>query len=263
MSYRISTITAVGNINTIIDLQNFYDIFDLNDDKIPHKESVIYLEYGINKNISNSKGENPKKKKNKKQKKRFDNQLTIILKIGHYINLKLFKNGKIQMTGLKNIDNGKIAINKIIDILKYYNSFDNKISENIKDSIMSNYKICLINSDFKYEHKIKRTDLYKYIVTNTDLICSYEPCIYPGVKIQFYYNENKNGICNCEKYCENKNKNSKCIKITIAIFESGCTIITGSKNIEQINNTYSYIRKLLDNNIDQFKKIDLDELFIN
>ena len=263
MSYRISTITAVGNINAIIDLQKFYNIFDLNDDKIPHKESVIFLEYGINKNISNSKGENPKNKKNKKEKKRFDNQLTIILKIDDYINLKLFKNGKIQMTGLKNIDNGKIAINKIIDIIKYYNIYDNTISENINDAIMSNYKICLINSDFKYKHKIKRTDLYKYIVNNTDLICSYEPCIYPGVKIQFYYNENKDGICNCEKYCENKNKNSKCIKITIAIFESGCTIITGSKNIEQINNTYNYIRKLLDNNIDQFKKIDLDELFIN
>ena len=61
-------------------------------------------------------------------------------------------------------------------------------------------------------------------------------------------------------YCENKNKTSKCTKITIAIFESGCTIITGSKNIEQINTTYNYIATLLKNNIDKFKKHTLPEL---
>ena len=125
---------------------------------------------------------------------------------------------------------------------------------------LSNYKICLINSDFKFNNKIKRDNLFKYIINNTKLVCSYEPCIYPGVKIQYFYNNYNNGICDCEDYCENKNKNSKCTKITIAIFESGCTIITGAKNLEQINTTYQYIANLLTNNISQFKKKELPVL---
>ena len=255
--YRISTITAVGSVNVLVDLGLLYNIFNLEDEGLPHKESLIFVEYGKNKNISNSKGINPKKKKKKENKKRFDNQLTIILKIDDFINLKLFKNGRIQITGLKIIDNGKKAINIIIDVIKYYNSINNKIVDKIEEIKLLNYKICLINSDFKFNYKIKRTDLYKFIINNTDLICSYEPCIYPGVKIQFYYNKNKNGICNCDKYCENKNKNSKCVKITVAIFESGCTIITGSKNIQQIEDTFNYIYKMVNNNISFFEKKEL------
>ena len=34
------------------------------------------------------------------------------------INMKIFKNGKIQMTGLKDIDNGTKAINILIDYIK-------------------------------------------------------------------------------------------------------------------------------------------------
>ena len=174
--------------------------------------------------------------------------------------MKIFKNGKIQMTGLKNINYGKQAINILIDYIKELYKNNNKIIEDYDKINLTNYKICLINSDFKFNTKIKRDNLFKYIINNTELVCSYEPCIYPGVKIQYFYNNINNGICKCEEYCENKNKNSKCTKITIAIFESGCTIITGAKNLDQINTTYQYISNLLSNNISQFKKKELPVL---
>ena len=252
--YRISTITAIGNINSVINLQLFFELFNIND-------RFVYVEYGKTKNISNSKGEHPKKKKTNKKKdsKRFDNQATVFIKFDDdtYVNMKIFKNGKIQMTGLKKIENGELAINLLINYIKEIYKTNNKIVENYDNLKISNFKICLINSDFKFDTKIKRNSLYNYITENTELICSYEPCIYPGVKIQFFHNNNKNGICTCEKYCDNKNKNSTCTKITIAIFESGCTIITGSKNIDQINNCYNYITKLIIDNIKNFRKKEL------
>jgi TATA-box binding protein (TBP) (component of TFIID and TFIIIB) len=251
-NYRISTITAVGNINTIIDLQKFFDNFEPID-------NIVYVEYGKTKNISNVKGIHPKKNSNKKKKnsKRFDNQATVFIKLKDttYANMKIFKNGKIQMTGLKGINNGIEAINILIDYFKNNNS--NNIIDNIENIKLTNYKICLINSDFKFNHKIKRNDLHKFITNNTNLVCSYEPCIYPGVKIQYFYNSDNDGVCKCEDYCDNKKKNSNCSKITIAIFESGCTIITGAKNINQINTTYDYINKLINNNINSFKKKEL------
>jgi|TARA_Y100000389_G_scaffold118289_1_gene115480 TATA-box binding protein (TBP) (component of TFIID and TFIIIB) len=252
--YRISTITAVGNINSIIDLQQFFDIFN-------PTNNIVYVEYGKTKNISNVKGIHPKKKPKKKKKdsKRFDNQATVFIKLKDetYANMKIFKNGKIQMTGLKAINNGIEAINILIDYIKNIHTEKNNILDKIEDVKLTNYKICLINSDFKFEHKIRRNDLHLFITKNTGLVCSYEPCIYPGVKIQYFYNDDNDGECKCSEYCDNKKKTSKCSKITIAIFESGCTIITGAKNINQINTTYKFITDLVNNNISSFKKKEL------
>lgn len=252
--YRISTITAVGNINSIINLQLLFDLFKITD-------LVVFIEYGKTKSISNSKGTNPnlKSKKKKKDSKRFDNQATIFVKLEDncYVNMKIFKNGKIQMTGLKKIENGSKAINILIDYIKDLYKLNSDLVETYDKLELTNYKICLINSDFKFNTKIKRNDLFKYIVSNTKLICSYEPCIYPGVKLQYYYNNKNDGICTCNEYCDNKNKDSTCSKITIAIFESGCTIITGAKNIDQINTTYNFISRLILDNIDNFRKKEL------
>ena len=277
MSYRISTITGIAKLNSLVNLENLFNIIQVDEDmKIYYNSTdnnkkyidmISFIEYGKTKNVSNSKGFNPKTKKNtykKKQKnsKRFDNQLTLILNLDeNFINMKLFKNGRIQMTGLKNIKNGEIAIQKMIDIIIKLNFNNNIVEKN--DLIFENYKICLINSDFKFGSKLKRNKLFEYLINNTDLICSYEPCIYPGVKIQFFYNEDLDGICKCENgFCSNKNKKSNCTKITVAVFESGCTIITGAKSLEQINVTYKYIKDFLTNNINHFKKIDLDELLL-
>ena len=118
--------------------------------------------------------------------------------------MKIFKNGKIQMTGLKAIDNGIKAINILIDYIKNIHTEKNNILDKIEDVKLTNYKICLINSDFKFEHKIRRNDLHLFITKNTGLVCSYEPCIYPGVKIQYFYNDDNDGECKCSEYCDNK-----------------------------------------------------------
>ncbi len=274
MDYRISTITSIAKLNCLINLQKMYDSIHINKngtifyntkDYSKIEKDIIYIEYGKTKNISNSKGINPKKskkttyKKKEKPSKRFDNQLTIILKVNNNnVNMKLFKNGRVQMTGLKIINNGVIAIEFIIDLIKNINEKFIDIEKNNLE--YSNYKICLINSDFRFTSKIRRNKLFEFINNETELICSYEPCIYPGVKIQFFYNKNTDGICRCEEgYCSNKNKKSTCVKVTIAIFESGCTIITGAKSIDQINTSYKYIKELLSHNIQKFKKIDLED----
>ena len=301
MEYRISTITAIAKINSLINLEELYKIIkiddkqnlyydndDDNDDVVSKNilNNISFIEYGKTKDVSNSKGINPKQekqnryKKKKKKMKRFDNQLTLIVNINNnIINMKIFKNGRIQMTGLKDIDNGPKAIEIIMKIIKDLSLIKNSniisLLENDDDSIeiinkdlktelkYDNYKICLINSDFRFNHKVKRNKLYEFIVNNTELVCSYEPCIYPGVKLQYFYNTELDGVCRCsDVYCSNKNKNSTCVKITIAVFESGCTIITGAKSLKQVNAAYSFIKNLLSSNISHFKKIDIEDLLL-
>tara|TARA_B110000238_G_scaffold134988_1_gene145323 strand:- start:1293 stop:2195 length:903 start_codon:yes stop_codon:yes gene_type:complete len=293
MEYRISTITAIAKLNTLIILEKLYNIFQVDDEQKlyynTNKKNIInnlsFVEYGKTKDISNSKGVNPKYNKKKtykkklKKSKRFDNQLTIILHInGNYINMKIFKNGRIQMTGLKTIDNGPLAIDLIINIINNLNNINKDILENGNlentETILLNndikykleytdFKICLINSNFKFTSKIRRNKFFQFLNEKTEIICSYEPCIYPGVKIQFFYNIKLDGVCRCSTgFCSNKKKESMCVKVTIAVFESGCTIITGAKSLEQLNAAYNYIKKLLINNIESFKKIDIDQLLL-
>lgn len=310
MEYRISTITAIAKINSLINLEELYNIIKVDDKQNLYYDNnditsknilnnISFIEYGKTKDVSNSKGVNPKQekqnryKKKKKKMKRFDNQLTLIVNINdNIINMKIFKNGRIQMTGLKDIDNGPKAIEIIMKIIKDLSLIKNSNIINLLDDDESieiintkdiintelntelnkdlktelkydNYKICLINSDFKFNHKVKRNKLYEFIVNNTELVCSYEPCIYPGVKLQYFYNTELDGVCRCsDVYCSNKNKNSTCVKITIAVFESGCTIITGAKSLKQVNAAYTFIKNLLSSNISHFKKIDIEDLLL-
>ena len=62
---------------------------------------------------------------------------------------------------------------------------------------MQPFNIALINSDFFIGYKVKREIVHREIV-DAGMYSSYEPCIYPGVNIKYYYNQDTdNGICQC------------------------------------------------------------------
>tara|TARA_B110000902_G_C14093160_1_gene507689 strand:+ start:52 stop:357 length:306 start_codon:yes stop_codon:yes gene_type:complete len=93
--------------------------------------------------------------------------------------------------------------------------------------------------------------LHRYLV-NKEIYSSYEPLIYPGINVKYYYNINNNtGICNCSKYCDGKGTgdgDGKCKRITIAIFESGKILITGKITKMHLKLTYNFITVLMINN---------------
>ena len=253
--YRISTITITGSVNCHINLKELYHNIDI--DSFP---KIVYVEHGDNKYNQNCKGEKKRKNKtNTHSVKRFDNQLTMIYKFNGYVfNIKLFKNGNVQMTGVKDINEGEKMIDELIEFIKYINlSSNNEIVsiEEISQVKNTNYRVRLINSDFKVNFEIKRDVLYKILLNVYNINCTYEPCIYPGVKIAYYVNENDeqyNGICQCKIKCIGKK--TTCKRITIAIFQSGCVIITGANTIKQINLTYKYISDVLKNHMSEITR---------
>ena len=268
--YRISTITATGSVNTEIDLDVFYDnIRILSADDI-EMCGIIYAEYGKKKLETVFKGECKKTRQTKRstqggrggvQTKRFDNQVTIVYKLldaavmttKNALNIKIFKNGNIQITGIKYIDQGRKMIDIIIDMIRgmYKNGLTNVVLDHDKLKNVD-YTIRLINSDFKVGFAVKRELLYKVFVKHYVHDCCFEPCIYPGVKIRYFYNETnfrQDGLCHCSSTCEVGKGSGKgdthCKKITIAVFQSGCIIITGAQSHEQINEAYDFISKAM------------------
>jgi TATA-box binding protein (TBP) (component of TFIID and TFIIIB) len=105
--YRISTMTMITSFNCNINLEVVSRYFKL-DDKI---FSMVY-------------GDKPVKSINiKKNNRPFFNQATIIVKLNPLknINIKIFSNGKIQMTGVKKKVDGEEAVLLIMEKLKKTN----------------------------------------------------------------------------------------------------------------------------------------------
>ena len=279
---QISTITACCNApNVIINLKHVYDNTHLSD-------TITYIELGnLNKGFAKK---NNKKKRKKKPIKQFFNQLTLIIFCDIYkklINVKIFLSGAIQITGLKSRYEALYIIKKCELIIKNihnnhtnnHNNLKHKEHKEHKEHILqrtehnntitflnkqetfiySSPKIVLINSDFTLFRNtpnltINRNELYK-IINKLRVFCSYEPCIYPGVNIKFYYNLNNNkhnGICYCKEKCMGKgNNHTECKRVTIVVFQSSKVIITGANNHMQLMMTFIWIKNLVFNNIDK------------
>ena len=197
-----------------------------------------------------------KHKKRKKKKNCFQNQMTVEIRPeleefpDSKVSIKIFKNGSIQMSGIKNIT----AVNQVLTILINklseswgYPSKDEETGkpkmidvcfiDNDEDIVVSKFKIDMINCGFVCDFQINRENLYNELARNK-IESKYEPTIHAGVNIKFYPEENK--------------------KVSIFTFESGNVIITGAKNINHILEAYNFI----DNFIKESKnKIQKNKIF--
>lgn len=260
--FKISTITATGSVNAEINLTTLFNSINIDPNV---DEGVLYAELGNNRK-GISKKSNIQKRKVVESAKKFDNQLTLEYKTcmpgGKHtvLNCKIFKNGNVQMTGVKYIDQGRMFIDKIIDIIKQCDTAtpDHTKLKNI------NYMVRMINCDYKVGFAIKRDCLFKIMITDYDNMCSFEPCIYPGVKIQYMWNKQNHecdGICKCNVPCVNGKGSgygeANCKKITIAVFQSGCVIITGAQSEDQIVETYSWINDIIVSNKSRIEKMNI------
>lgn len=260
---RISTMTAKSKIGSIIDIESVYKNLEIND-------YIKYIEY----NNQPARGTHEKYSgaKKKTKKKVFYNQITIIIVINNTTNnIKLFNNGSISMTGVKSAENGRRAVDILLECLKRTMDKDNKPALENDNAKVEYYEIVLINSDYDMGYEIKRSDLHQLLVNDYKIFSSFEPCIYPGVNSKFYWNEDYKdkeykGHCYCNNICSGKGKGNgdgNCKKITISAFQSGSIIITGAQTFKQIIDAYNFINNICIKHEQDLKKINahfLDEV---
>ena len=274
--YKVSTITCNANIGENIDIdlsilyENITPSLDNND--------IIWIQ-NLRDNSQFTKGVYPKKirksKKKNKKKNRFDNQITIIFKINdkYMPNVKIFKNGNIQLTGIRDVKHTELISMFIINKIKnIYLNIDKAIDKNNKENFInsleySNFKIRMINTDFKSyldeertkKFVIRRKELHNILISDKyKNKSSFQPGIYQGVKLEYYYNDDNNGKCICDFHSFNKkNVNNECKKVTIAIFESGSVLITGGINFDQVDRAYNHITNIIQDNSEKIYKPEL------
>ena len=266
---RISTITTTGQLGTKIHLDALYrqvpilDYWDLND-------GILKMEFN-----GTTKGTSFKDimMKPREAKTSFFNQTTLVIRREvaplqwKEINVKLFRNGGVQMTGVRSLEMSTDALRWLVAHLTE-RCRDAPIFENTPN--IHKEEIQLVNTDFSIGAKVRRDVLHRVLVDKYRLHSSYESAIYQGVKTKYFFNAERPaghppGICPCPKLCKGTGDGSgigKCKKITVSPFQTGQVIITGGRTMGQIYEAYEFIKDVFRDNADEIlrKQYVLPEL---
>jgi len=196
--------------------------------------------------------------KRKKSKNIFFNQSTLVVRRQNglvdgkpnfkEVNIKIFKNGGIQMTG---IPSDTFAQETLAWLATELSSFSKPVLDG--KAAPHRYSIQLINSDYQINGNINREKLHEILVSEYNLFSSFESTIYQGCDTKYFYNEAApenavEGICACEEMCAGSGDGrtlGQCKEITISPFHTGSIIITGARRFEQIEKAYIFMNKIL------------------
>jgi TATA-box binding protein (TBP) (component of TFIID and TFIIIB) len=245
----ISTATVTMKVNVFFNVENiglYFNDFD---------NILIGKRYGnrVVNNLINIKKIKSGKKKKRKEKKNFYNQVSLIFRTCTLmgidpatisqkeglktVNVKLFINGSIQMTGCKHLDNIRNSLEILFNKLKITKVILDRNMEYIEkpfvvDSTLLTIKnvnkfyIQMINTNFNIQFHINRSKLFQLLLDN-NIDASFDPIIHACVNIKYYLN------------------NTKPKTISIFVFESGSITIAGSNSCSEILEAYNFINKFI------------------
>lgn len=231
----ISTMTVICKINTNFICSNIGRYVDLS------HTCILAIKHGKTGDPSTNRSLLFKKSTTKKKKTKsvFYNQVSLSVHINSKgkkpVNIKLFSNGAMQLTGCKTVDNAVETIYKVFNELKKVKAIidykQQKVVEkpfvenpNLLDiTCVKNFQIVMINSNFKIPFKIDRNKLYNLLLEE-NYECLYDPVKHACVNIKYEHPEKT---------------------ISVFVFEKGAIIITGARNCSQIYGAYIFINKYL------------------
>ena len=246
---EISTTTITCHLDVIFNVENiglYFNDFD---------NVIIGKRYGnriVNNLINIKKLKNGKKKK-RIEKKNFYNQVSLIFRSATLmgldpeklslkerfktVNVKLFINGSIQMTGCKHLDNIKKSLEILFEKLKICKAVLNKEKQfvlkpfildttNLSIQNVTNFKIVMINTNFNILFQINRERLHQ-LLREIGHDVTFDPIIHACVNIKYQIPNTINKT------------------ISIFVFESGSITIAGSNSCQQVLDTYNFINRFI------------------
>lgn len=254
---KISTITMDCKLHTLVDLDAFAKYVVLKE------AGIVSIKYGHRGNIATNRTIIFVKPKKKASQRNFYNQVTVLIRPTNgenrkCINIKVFKNGSLQMTGCKDINDFNDVTSRLVNILKQGGKIRNssgvitrvKFIEDVDEIGIFDVNIRMINSNFKLNYKVDRKELDKLLRLNHSITTRDKEIGY----VDFKYDPSRGHSCiNIKYYNPNGNKTS------IFVFQTGSIIITGAKNLEQIQKAYIHVSKILERYRSKIEIIEYDK----
>ena len=258
--------------------QNKEELKDITANIQEYKNKNIYVDEYIITNIDNPDGRVKFKDVRKisiginkkdlisyrcKKKSAFYNCFVVIIrikidKIFKDFHVKIFNTGKLEIPGIQH----NSSLSKILDILVNTLNSLNIINEKI--TYNNDSETVLINSNFNCGYLINRDKLYDLLKNKYNINSSYDPCSYPGIQCNFFYDirldkqtgiqpmvdksKDKKTIAKENKAITNENK--RIFKVSFMIFRTGSVLVVGRCDDIMINDIYLFIKDILSNEYD-------------
>ena len=186
-----------------------------------------------------------------KKKSAFYNCFVLIMRILYKdifreIHIKVFNTGKLEIPGIQNDELLTIVLDSLIEILKPHVCYDDLYYLKEKTETV------LINSNFNCGYYINREKLFDILKYKYKINSSYDPCSYPGIQCEFYYDREKDNNTGRQiNNIDNTNNSENLFKISFMIFRTGSVLIVGKCDEHILYDIYNFIKKILyDNYID-------------
>jgi hypothetical protein len=272
---KIATISITCALNADINIREIWNFFPINDEirtikfnkqiKSTDSKLIEKERKKLEKKLKKNKMKNTKKRKTGDN---FYNCIIIVVNISpiKIINIKLFKNGSIQMTGSKNLFQTETALKIVIKYLKmkFYKTINKKkvlvpfllnpmskleeidfIKENPNEDERTTirntqkldfrklklfkFNINMINTSFALDFKIHLGELNKILEEFDDCIVTYEASIHAGINIKILRCSEEENIMltNQIKVCQEHNE--KCL-LTMGLLKEKNTVNTQDSN---------------------------------
>lgn len=218
---KFVTNTALSHLHTPIYVLDLYDAFEAPKDivdlsKSRETETTVYVPGVVGKIIACKVANRPVKGYFKKDSQdNFENCTTVhvVVDENKSINVKIFNNGCMQLTGVRDMDDGKRASYYTISGIRALQEASprHKIVESL--SILQgitqetvSYKTVMMNGCYELGFMVNREALHDLMRKKYNIQSIFDSEGYPGVRIPFYYNEatvgtNYEGICRCHPVC--------------------------------------------------------------
>jgi len=256
---RVSTMVITAHWGTLIQLDKLFELLKhhiiplwypgVGILKFAHKNKLFVSSY---KDIFTNR---------KITSKSFFNQSTIVIRrrtekenSWKEVNVKLFANGGIQMTGITSEPFAQKTIEWLLELLQSLPESPFVAPQEggaIPEPSIQRFSVQLINTDYALNKFINQDALHKILINEYNLFSMLEKTIYQGVNTKFFFNTSNSGkgICQCDQFCKGQGTGhgeGECKRITMSIFRTGRIIITGARKLYQIEAAYDFLNSVFD-----------------
>jgi TATA-box binding protein (TBP) (component of TFIID and TFIIIB) len=173
--------------------------------------------------------------------------------------VKVFNTGKLEIPGIQNT----CILNKVYTLL--VETLRPFITNPIKLSfIQSKTQTVLINSNFNCGYYLKRdvlNDIFKKKY-NDKVRSSYDPCTYPGIQCEIYYNQDSDddsSIMNALSISTIKTT-VNITKVSFMVFRTGSVLIVGKCSEKILHNIYKFLCLVFINEYDKIHESTITNL---
>lgn len=195
-----------------------------------------------------------------KKKSAFYNCFVVILRILHNdilnnsvykeVHVKVFNTGKLEIPGIQNKEILQKVLNLLVEVLHPIVA----VNPNFRlDFIAHKSETVLINSNFSCGYFINREKMYDLLKYKYKINSAYDPCSYPGIQCEFYYN-NKTSELFHQSGMQKSCLNNECTKVSFMIFRTGSVLIVGKCSELILYKIYDFICDMLVNEYENVKE---------